>query len=283
MMTVMILLILTVLAIDLLVGILALILGAKIARIEKTTALKAVSAFLPIYFIWILIGLLELILGAATDIPTFLSQSLGLALTFIVAIWIIKQRFETTFKKAFVSLFIVVNCMAIAAALTSAYVLGAYNMSSAGMSPTLLIGDHVLVKKKLIYHRTERGDITVFRYPEDPSREFIQRIVAVEGDTIESRNKIIYINGKALHEPYIQHTDPSSQSKESSPRDNFGPQTVPSNKCFVLGDNRDQSYDSRYWGYVDLRDIEGKVAVIYWSWDKEKNRVRYDRIGLPAK
>jgi signal peptidase I len=258
-------------------------LGAKIAQIEKATALKAFSAILPIFFVEILISLLALIIGSATDMPMFLSQGLGFTVTAILATWIIKRRFETTFKKAFLSLFIVVNCVAIVAIFINAYALEAYKMPSAGMSPTLLNGDHVLVKKRLFYRGTERGDIIVFRFPGDPSREFMQRAVAVEGDTIESGNKIIYVNGKTVQEPYIQHIDPSLQSRESSPRDNFGPLAVPSNKCFALGDNRDQSYDSRYWGYVDLKDIEGKAVVIYWSWDDKKKWPRFDRIGLPAK
>lgn len=171
-----------------------------------------------------------------------------------------------------------------------AYVVQAFKIPSGSMIPTLLVGDHLLVnkfiygiklpftdKRILVIKKPQRGDIIVFKYPEDPSRDFIKRVIAVEGDVIEEKNKVIYVNGQPLTEPYIQHTDRNRNPFE--PRDNFGPYIVPKNKLFVMGDNRDQSYDSRYWGYVDLKDVKGKALIIYWSWDGEKNMVRFKRIG----
>jgi signal peptidase I len=173
-----------------------------------------------------------------------------------------------------------------------AYFIQAFKIPSGSMIPTLLIGDHILVnkfiygttipftdKRVLIFTKPEKGDIIVFRYPEDRSRDFIKRAIAVEGDTIESRNKIIYVNGKPVQEPYIQHTDLSARPGGIEPRDNFGPLIVPKGKYFMMGDNRDQSYDSRYWGYVDISDIRGKALIIYWSWDSKKSWPRLDRIG----
>ncbi len=178
----------------------------------------------------------------------------------------------------------------ILALIIRAYVVQAFKIPSGSMIPTLLIGDHVLVNKFiygttlpfsdtriLIFEKPERGDIMVFRYPEDPSRDFIKRVIGVEGDMVESRNKIVYVNGKALVEPYVQHTD--SAVRTAQPRDNFGPYLVPNGKFFVMGDNRDQSYDSRYWGYVDLKDIRGKAFILYWSWDSTKTLPRLSRIG----
>lgn len=171
-----------------------------------------------------------------------------------------------------------------------AYVVQAFKIPSGSMIPTLLVGDHLLVnkfiygiklpftdKRLLVIKKPQRGDIIVFKYPEDPSRDFIKRVIAVEGDVVEEKNKVVYVNGQPLSEPYIQHTDRNRNPFE--PRDNFGPYIVPKNKLFVMGDNRDQSYDSRYWGYVDMKDIRGKALIIYWSWDSKRHLPRIERIG----
>jgi signal peptidase I len=159
------------------------------------------------------------------------------------------------------------------------------------MIPTLLIGDHILVNKFIYgtkipfsdnrileFRKPGKGDIIVFKYPENPEKDFIKRVVATAGDVIEERNKIVSVNGTPLTEPYIRHSDMNMRPEGMDPRDNFGPITVPPNKVFVMGDNRDQSYDSRYWGFVDLKSILGKALIIYWSWDPDK-WVRLNRIG----
>ncbi len=184
----------------------------------------------------------------------------------------------------------------ILALLIRAYVIQAFKIPSGSMIPTLVIGDHILVNKFLYgtripfsetmvleFTKPEKGPIIVFKYPEDPSRDFIKRVVAVEGDVVESKNKAIYVNGKQTSEPYTQHTDNSIRPMGIEPRDNFGPLIVPRNKYFVMGDNRDQSYDSRYWGYVDRKDIKGKALILYWSWDSKNNWVRFARIGRLVK
>lgn len=178
-----------------------------------------------------------------------------------------------------------------------AYFIQAFKIPSGSMIPTLLIGDHILVnkfiygtvipfsdKRILIVRKPERGDIMVFKYPEDPSRDFIKRLIAVGGDVIESKNKTIFVNGKPLNEPYTQHTDASVlPGSVGQPRDNFGPFIVPKGKYFMMGDNRDQSYDSRYWGYVDMSQIKGEALIIYWSWDSNNNWPRFGRIGKLVK
>lgn len=184
----------------------------------------------------------------------------------------------------------------ILALLIRAYVIQAFKIPSGSMIPTLVIGDHILVNKfiygtkipfsetmVLEFTKPEKGNIIVFKYPEDPTRDFIKRVVAVEGDVVESKNKTIYVNGKQASEPYAQHTDNSIRPMGIEPRDNFGPLLVPKNKYFVMGDNRDQSYDSRYWGYVDRKDIKGKALILYWSWDSKNNWVRFARIGRLVK
>lgn len=173
-----------------------------------------------------------------------------------------------------------------------AYFVQAFKIPSGSMIPTLLIGDHILVnkfiygtkipfsdKRILVLRKPQKGDIIVFKYPEDPSRDFIKRLVAAEGDVIESKNKVIYVNGQPVYEPYTQHTDDSLKPRGIEPRDNFGPYIVPKGKYFMMGDNRDQSYDSRYWGYVDMKYIKGKALIKYWSWDSSKNLPRLGRIG----
>jgi len=180
----------------------------------------------------------------------------------------------------------------ILAMLIRTFIIQAFKIPSGSMVPTLLIGDHILVnkflygtkipfsgKRMLMFKKPERGDIIVFKYPENPSKDFIKRVVAVEGDVIESKNKILHVNGNMVNEPYAQHTDSSMRPMGIEPRDNFGPVIVPKDKYFVMGDNRDQSYDSRYWGYVDMKDIKGKALILYWSWDSEKSWVRFGRIG----
>lgn len=180
----------------------------------------------------------------------------------------------------------------ILALIIRAYVVQAFKIPSGSMLQTLLIGDHILVnrfiygtklpfsdKRILVIKKPKRGDIVVFKYPEDPDRDFIKRIIAVEGDVIEARNRVVLVNGIRLNEPYIQHTDGSPKAGDIEPRDNFGPYLIPKNKYFVMGDNRDQSYDSRYWGYVDMKDIKGKAFIIYWSWDNTKKFPRIERIG----
>ncbi|ACV69533.1 signal peptidase I [Desulfohalobium retbaense] len=156
------------------------------------------------------------------------------------------------------------------------FVVQAFKIPSGSMLQTLQIGDHLLVNK-FIYgvqapftdftvipvSDPEFQDIIVFEFPEEPSKDFIKRIIGLPGDTIEIRDKQVYRNGQKLQEPYVQHTDPSTVPR----RDNFGPVTVPEDKYFVMGDNRDESYDSRFWGFVEHSKIKGEAWIIYWSWE----------------
>jgi signal peptidase I len=164
-------------------------------------------------------------------------------------------------------------------------VVQSYKIPSGAMTPTLLIGDHIYVDK-LSYHTgsdPQRGDIIVFKFPEDETKDFVKRIVALPGDTIELRNKQVILNGVQVDDiTYTQRIDPGVIDASINPRDNFGPVTVPDSSYFVLGDNRDQSLDSRFWGFVDASKIRGKVTVIYWSWSgkgKLSEWIRWRRIG----
>jgi signal peptidase I len=157
------------------------------------------------------------------------------------------------------------------------------------MIPTLLIGDHILVNKFtygiknpftgedwLEMGDPQRHDIVVFKFPQNPSQDFIKRVVGVGGDRIEIIDKRVYVNGGLFIEPHAVNDKPETLP---SARDNFGPVTVPPHSLFVMGDNRDNSHDSRFWGFVDLKAIKGKAFLLYWSWDREDFSVRWGRLG----
>jgi signal peptidase I len=174
------------------------------------------------------------------------------------------------------------------------FIIQAFKIPSGSMLETLQIGDQILVNK-FIYgvkipftdgktlitiNDPQKGDVVVFKYPEDPSKDFIKRVIATEGDTLEIINKKLYVNDKlVLGEEYAVYKKPGILSPQQSTRDNLRKITIPENKFFVMGDNRDNSLDSRFWGFVDLKAVRGKAFIIYWSWNKDKFGVRWSRIG----
>ena len=190
--------------------------------------------------------------------------------------------------------------VALALVLTT-FVVQAFKIPSGSMLETLQIGDHLLVNKFLYGLRNpfnddylirgvepKVGDIIVFRYPKDRSLDYIKRIVGVPGDTLEMRNKVLYRNGVEVQEPYTQHSQPLIMIPG---RDNWGPITVPADKFFALGDNRDDSADSRFWGFLDRNDIRGKAWRILVrrrpqqhpsEQDRESRRVR-EQLGKVGK
>lgn len=172
------------------------------------------------------------------------------------------------------------------------FVVQAFKIPSGSMLPTLQIGDHILVMKSIYGVRApffnniiipvktpQRGDIIVFIYPVDSSKDFIKRVVGLPGDTVELRNKKLYINGEEADDEHAVYSENELFPGIDQPRDNFGPKTIPDNKLFVMGDNRDHSYDSRWWGFVDMSMVKGKAFIIYWSWNSQEWRVRWDRLG----
>jgi signal peptidase I len=168
----------------------------------------------------------------------------------------------------------------------------AFKIPSGSMLPTLQIGDHLLVNKILYGPRIpytgarlfrlrppHRGDIVVFAYPQDDTKDFIKRVIGEPGDTVEVRSKAVYINGKQLDDPWGVHADSIVYPAGFEKRDNFGPVTVPPGQYFCMGDNRDKSYDSRFWGFVEDARIRGKAFILYWSWDSDAFRPRLGRMG----
>ncbi len=170
------------------------------------------------------------------------------------------------------------------------FVVQAFKIPSGSMLPTLQIGDHLLVSKfiygikvpfsgktLLSFKSPQRGDVVVFKYPKDRSIDYIKRIIGISGDTLAIQNKQVYINNEPIEDPHAHFTSKSIIT--GNPRDNFSPVTIPAGKVFVMGDNRDNSHDSRFWGYVDQQDILGKAFIIYWSWDIDKPLLSFERLA----
>ena len=178
------------------------------------------------------------------------------------------------------------------ALLIRTFVVQAFKIPSGSMEPTLEIGDHILVNKfiygiKIPFTRLsfgawtqpKRGEVIVFIYPLEPEKDFIKRVIGVPGDTVRIVNKKLYINGAEAQDPHAVYKEDTVLPGDAQKRDNFGPITVPPGKIFVLGDNRDRSLDSRFWGFVPLEDVKGKAFIIYWSWDRQETNVRWKRLG----
>lgn len=164
------------------------------------------------------------------------------------------------------------------------FVVQAFKIPSGSMEDTLLIGDHILVNKLSYGVRIpvvdskirlmglvgdpQRGDIIVFPFPRDPARDFIKRVIALPGERIEVRNHRAYVNGEPLKEPYVRLDERAAM--HPSRYSQWGPDVVPPGKLFVMGDNRDNSADSRDWGFLDSTQVKGRAFIIYWSWDSSE-------------
>jgi len=180
------------------------------------------------------------------------------------------------------------------------WVVQAFKIPTGSMENNLLIGDHLLVNK-FIFGPTPlaigravlpvrpigRGDIVVFKYPDEPDRDFIKRVIGLPGETIELKNKKVHVNGTPLDEPYVHFlTPPSNDYQEVTSfdlRERFGPVTVPAGHYFVMGDNRDNSQDSRYWGFLPRHYVKGKALLIYWSYESGREDYVDEGIGATLK
>ena len=202
---------------------------------------------------------------------------------------------KSTLREYFESIVIAV----ILALFIRTFVVQAFKIPTGSMENNLLIGDHLLVNK-FIYGPSEsrlerallplgtikRRDVLVFKYPEEPDRDFIKRVIGLPGETVELREKKVYINGTALDEPYVHFLSPTSGPPELHEvtsfdvRERYGPVSVPAEHYFVMGDNRDNSADSRYWGFLRRDYIKGKALIIYWSY--ESGREDYQDEGTEA-
>ncbi len=202
---------------------------------------------------------------------------------------------KSTLREYFESIVIAV----ILALFIRTFVVQAFKIPTGSMENNLLIGDHLLVNK-MVFGPTisplersimpvgeiKRGDVIVFKYPEEPDRDFIKRVIGLPGETLEVREKKVYINGKPLDEPYVHFLQPPASASEYSEvtsydvRERYGPVTIPADQYFMMGDNRDNSQDSRYWGFLPRELVKGKALVIYWSY--EAGREDYQENGAGA-
>jgi signal peptidase I len=240
--------------------------------------------------------------------PSFWTVALGTALYIVPFLYLIsiacrayseskRSGVSYQFKpcnKWYVYASYVVVCYFVSALVTyaaRASYMQAYRIPSGTMIPTLEIGDDILVDKLAYgiripflerylvdFKRPRRGDVIVFIFPEDRSKDFIKRVIAVGGDTVTIKRKKIFINGEQVEDPHahFEGEDPQVAGLTGS---DYGPKTVPENHMFVLGDNRDRSYDSRFWGFLHLEDVKGKAFLIYYAEDAKTGDIRWSRIG----
>ena len=202
---------------------------------------------------------------------------------------------KSTLREYFESIVIAV----ILALFIRTFVVQAFKIPTGSMEENLLIGDHLLVNKFVLgpslsgverallpIGEIEREDVIVFKYPEEPERDFIKRVIGLPGETLEVRDKKVFVNGQPLDEPYAHYIDAPTTPSEFHEvtsfdvRERYGPVTVPPNQYFVMGDNRDNSQDSRYWGFLPREHIKGKALLIYWSY--EAGREDYEQAGAGA-
>jgi signal peptidase I len=205
---------------------------------------------------------------------------------------------KSTVREYFESIVIAV----ILALFVRTFVVQAFKIPTGSMENNLLIGDHLLVNKFALapvssgFERSllpigtiKRGDVLVFKYPVEPDRDFIKRVIGLPGETLELKEKKIYINGKPLEEPYVHFLEEPHRNTEfsevtsSDVRENYGPVTVPPNQYFMMGDNRDNSADSRYWGFMPRDYVKGKALLIYWSYESEREDYEDESAGATIK
>jgi signal peptidase I len=179
------------------------------------------------------------------------------------------------------------------------FVVQAFKIPTGSMENNLLVGDHLLVNKFVFAPTTStlerkllpidpirRGDVIVFKYPEEPERDFIKRVIGLPGETLEVRHKRVYINGRLLEEPYVHYLLPPRPNDQESPfdkRENYGPVTVPPTQYFVMGDNRDNSADSRYWGFLPRDYVKGKALMVYWSYESDRDDYQDEGVASSAR
>lgn len=207
---------------------------------------------------------------------------------------------RATFKKSTIREYFESIVIAVILALfIRTFVVQAFKIPTGSMENNLLIGDHLLVNKFVFGPSPSaierailpsavirRGNVVVFKYPEEPERDFIKRVIGLPGESVELREKKVYINGQPLDEPYVHFLQPPARESEgyevtsSDVRERYGPVTVPENHYFVMGDNRDNSQDSRYWGFLPRGYVKGRALVIYWSY--EAGREDYQDAGAGA-
>jgi signal peptidase I len=200
-------------------------------------------------------------------------------------------------KKRFVKDYLEPIVVAVLIALfIRAFVVQAFKIPSSSMEPTLLVGDYLLVNKFIYglripytetkffqFKKPQRGDVIVFIFPLDPSKDFIKRVIGTEGEKVEIIHNKIYINDRVIEDPWGYFRKVPGLEGYLQRMENFGPVVVPKDSLFMMGDNRDNSEDSRFWGFLNVNAVLGKAFIIYFSWDWNAenllHKVRWSRIG----
>ena len=201
-------------------------------------------------------------------------------------------------KKRFIKEYVEPIVVAILIALfVRTFVVQAFKIPSSSMEPTLLVGDHLLVTKFIYgikipftesslvrFKNPKRGDIVVFIYPKDPSKDFIKRVIGTGGEKIEIVRNKIYVNDQLIEDPWGHYSEKGEWSKYFPTMERYGPVVVPRDSLFVMGDNRDNSQDSRFWGFVNVNAVKGKALILYFSWERNaENLLGYIRWGRTGK
>jgi signal peptidase I len=198
---------------------------------------------------------------------------------------------ETPFKKSTAREYLESIAVAVILALfIRTFSVQAFKIPTGSMETNLLIGDHLLVNK-LVYSPSagpwedvllakkpiKRGHVVIFKFPQDPDRDFIKRVIGLPGETVEIKDKVVYINGKALDEPYAHFLEPPLSRTDPeygrATGEESGPWVVPPGNLFVMGDNRDNSHDSRYWGFLPEDQVKGRALIVYWSYAASRDEV----------
>jgi signal peptidase I len=204
---------------------------------------------------------------------------------------------ETAYRKSTLREYFESICVAVILALfLRTFVVQAFKIPTGSMENNLLIGDHLLVNKFVFAPTLSgmeerllpidpivRGDIVVFKYPEEPERDFIKRVIGLPGETVELKNKRVYIDGKPIEEPYVHFLFPAGEEGEADftgfdVRRNYGPVSVPADHYFMMGDNRDNSQDSRYWGFMPRSYVKGKALFVYFSFGDPERDGLFSRV-----
>lgn len=190
-------------------------------------------------------------------------------ITTIGAVRALRRKRETHLKEYVEAILVAI----VIAVILRMFVVQAYRVSSGSMENTLSEGDFLFVSKFAYrFGEPQINDIIVFEFPMNPSKDYIKRIVALPGQTVEIRDKLLYVNDQLIPDPPgAIHNDPNLLPEIYSSRDHFGPLQVPADQYFVLGDNRDDSQDSRFWGFLEKGHIKGKAVFIYFSWEPDPN------------
>ena len=279
-------------AIGLIIDVLALKLAALIFRrpnLRWRTAGMITCAGLALSGLWIFLEYCGSILGIPASVETSL-QLLSTIVSWWIPTLLIHRSLDLKYLRSFALLFVatiicgVLVCVLVFSIAISTRVFGfkPYSIRSGSMMPTIKIGD-VVMANKFVYRIREpaRGDIVIF-YSPDRHQYLIKRVIAVGGESIEIRDKRVFVDAKPIDDPWGHHLDPQTiplSGNDGGNRDNLAPIVLPPETYFLLGDNREQSKDSRNWGPIKREDIEGKAFIIFWSKDRDSGGIRWERIG----